>query len=120
MHRLSVFVGMAILGTAFLVGTGASQDAKKDPPPKTKAYLPPGWKALGLSKEQTFEISKIHGTYKGKIKMLEDQIQEIKTQEKQDMVKLLTEEQKNKLQKLLIPEAAPKDQKGAPPKDKAN
>ena len=115
MHRVSVFVGMAIVGMAFLVGTGASQDTKKDSA-KTKAYLPPGWKALGLSKDQTSEISKIHGTYKGKIKALEDQIQDMKLQEKQEMVKLLTEDQKDKLRKLVIPEGAPKDQ----PKDKAN
>ena len=85
MFRLSAVVGLAILGTAFVVGTGASQDVKKDKDAvKTKAYLPPGWKALGLSKDQTSEISKIHGAYKGKIKALEDQIQDIKTQEAED------------------------------------
>jgi Spy/CpxP family protein refolding chaperone len=109
MYRLSVFVGAVILATAFLVSTGASQDAKT----KTKAYLPPGWKSLGLSKEQAFEIAKIHNNYKSKIKALDDQIQEMKVQEKQEMVKLLTEDQKDKLRKLVIPEETPpKDAKG--------
>lgn len=108
MYRFSAFVGTAILGMAFVVGTGSSQDTKKDT--KTKSYLPPGWKNLGLSKEQTSEISKIHGTYKTKIKSLEEQIQDLKVQEKQEMVKLLTEEQKDKLRKLVIPEET-KDKK---------
>jgi hypothetical protein len=84
MVRFRVFTGMAIMGIAFLVGTGASQDTKT-----TKAYLPPGWKALGLSKEQSLDISKIHSTYKAKIKALEDQIKDEKTKEKQEMVKIL-------------------------------
>src|SRR5437660_338077 len=99
MLRLSSVVGMAVLGMAMLVGTGASQDAKKDPT-KTKAYLPPGWKELGLSKEQSFEISKIHATYKSKIKALEEQIKDAKAHERQEMVKLLSEDQKDKLQKI--------------------
>jgi DnaJ-domain-containing protein 1 len=95
---------MAIMGIAFLVGTGASQDTKT-----TKAYLPPGWKALGLSKEQSLDISKIHSTYKAKIKALEDQIKDEKTKEKQEMVKILTEDQKDKLRKLVIPEEKKSD-----------
>ena len=80
MNRLTAVVGMAFLGMAVLVGSGASQDAKKDSA-KTKAYLPPGWKDLGLSKEQSFEISKIHANYKSKVKALEDQIKETKSHE---------------------------------------
>jgi hypothetical protein len=113
MVRTSALVGMAVLGLAILVGTGTSQDAKKDPV-KTKAYLPPGWKALGLTKEQSLEVSKIHGNYKTKIKALEDQIMEAKSQERQEMVKLLTVDQKDKLQKLVIGEDVAKD---APKKD---
>jgi hypothetical protein len=114
MYRMSVFVGTAMLGMAFLVGTGASQDAKKDTKAKT-SYVPAGWKALGLSKDQTAEFAKIHNNYKSKIKDLEDKILEFKTQEKQEMVKLLTADQKDKLQKLVLGEDAVKD---APKKDK--
>jgi hypothetical protein len=105
MLRLSAFVGMAILGMALLVGNGASQD-KKDT--KTKSYTPPGWSALGLSKEQKADIAKIHGQYKTKIKALEDQIIEVKAQERQEQVKVLTDDQKDKLRKLIIPEDNPK------------
>jgi hypothetical protein len=106
MYRMSVFAGVAILGTAFLVGTGASQDAKKDVKAKS-SYVPPGWKGLGLSKEQTAEFAKIYNSYNLKIKDLQDKIQEFKTQERQDMVKLLTSDQKEKLRKLVIPEENP-------------
>jgi hypothetical protein len=108
MFRFSAFIGAAILGMAFLVGSGASQDAKKETKAKT-SYVPAGWKVLGLSKDQTAEFAKIHNSYKGKIKDLEDKILEAKTQEKQEMVKLLTEDQKDKLRKLVIPEDATKD-----------
>src|SRR5262249_20682039 len=102
MFRTSVFVGMAIIGMAFLVGSGTSQD-KKDAKAKA-SYTPAGWKALNLTKEQTAEFAKIHNNFKSKIQALEAQIQEAKSQEKTEMVKLLTQEQKDKLVKLVIPE----------------
>jgi len=105
MVRLSSLVGMAVLGMAFMVGTGASQDAKKDPA-KTKSYLPTGWKELGLTKAQVLDVGKIHENYKSKIKALEDQIKEVKHQERQEMVKLLTDGQKDKLRKLVLGEEA--------------
>jgi hypothetical protein len=103
MYRMSVFVGAAILGTAFLVGTGTSQDTKKEAKAKS-SYVPAWWKGLGLTKEQTAEFAKIYNSYNLKIKDLQDKIQELKTQERQDMVKLLTSDQKEKLRKLVIPE----------------
>src|SRR5262245_28784967 len=106
MLRLSALVGMAILGTAFLVGTGTSQDAKKDTKAKT-SYVPAGWKSLGLSKEQTAEFAKIHNNYKSKITELQAKIDDFKNQEKQEMVKLLSTEQKDKLRKLVLPDEAP-------------
>ncbi len=121
MFRCSTFAGMVILGMAVLVGTGSSQDAKKGdaPPAKTKTYLPPGWKDLALTKEQQVKVSEIHGVYKAKVKLLEDQIKETKGQERQEMVKILTAEQKEKATKIFIGEDAkgePKDDKKAPEK----
>ena len=106
MFRFTAFVGLAILGTAFLVGTSTSQDAKKDTKVKT-SYMPAGWKTLGLTKEQTGEFAKIHNNYKSKITELQAKIEEFKVQERQEMVKLLTLDQKEKLKKLVIPEEAP-------------
>jgi hypothetical protein len=108
---MSAILGSAMLGMALLVGTGVSQDAKKDTP-KTKGYLPPGWKSLGLSKDQASEISKVHGKYKSKIASLQEQIDALKLQERQEMVKLLTDEQKDKLRKLILPDE-PKEKKDA-------
>ena len=118
MVRVSALLGMALLGMAFLVGTGASQDANKSPT-KTKAYLPAGWKDLGLSKEQTFEISKIHANYKTKIKALEEEIKTTKSHERQEMVKLLTADQKDKLRKSAVGEDTITEKKSDTVKDKA-
>jgi Spy/CpxP family protein refolding chaperone len=118
MFRASALLGTALLGVAFVVGTGASQDTGKSTT-KTKAYLPVGWKDLGLSKEQTFEISKVHATYKAKIKLLEDQIKEAKTHERQDMVKLLTADQKDKLRRSAVGEDIGTETKTDTTKDKA-
>ncbi len=108
MFRASAVVGIAVLGLAFVVGTGNSQDKDKTSA-KVKTSLPTGWKDLGLSKEQVFEISKIRANYKTKIKQLEDQIKDAKTHEKQEMVKLLTAEQKDKLRKSVIGEETTAD-----------
>jgi hypothetical protein len=99
---MCVFAGATILGTALLVGSGVSQDAKSTKP--KSSYVPAGWKGLGLTKEQTAEFAKIYNSYSSKIKDLQDKIQEIRTQERQDMVKLLTSDQKEKLRKLVLPE----------------
>ncbi len=116
MLRLVLSVGMVVSGLAFFVGAGASQDAKKaEQPAKAKSYTPAGWKALNLTKEQTFKFGDIHGTFKSKIKSLEDQIVDLKVQEKQEMAKLLTADQKKQLQTLIVPDEVPT--KDAPPKD---
>ncbi len=117
MFRLMLSIGMVVTGLAFLVSTGSSQDAKKgdQPPAKTKGYTPAGWKALNLTKEQVLKFGDIHGTFKGKVKALEDQIADLKVQEKQELVKLLTADQKKQLQSLIIPDETPA--KAAPPKD---
>jgi Spy/CpxP family protein refolding chaperone len=117
MIRVFLSVAMVVTGLAFFVSAGASQDAKKgdQPPAKAKGYTPAGWKALNLTKEQVLKFGDIHGTYKGKIKTLEDQIADLKVQEKQELVKLLTADQKKQLQTLIIPDEAPA--KDAPPKD---
>jgi hypothetical protein len=109
MARLSVFIGMVILGMAFLVGTGSSQD-KKDPP-KTKGQLPPGLKDVGISPEQKLDIYKVLAKYKAKIKALEDQIKDVRAEERQEIAKVLTEEQKEKWRKALTGEGAVKEKK---------
>lgn len=103
MFRASALLGTAILGVAFLVGSGSSQDNAKSSG-KARTYLPVGWKALGLSQEQTSKISTIHANYKAKMKELEDQIKDMKSKERKEMVTVLTPDQKTKLQKLALGE----------------
>ncbi len=113
MLRLPLVLGLGILGLAFLVGTGTSQDkGEKKEPPKTKGQLPPGWAKLGLSNDQKKEIYGVMAKFKTKIKALEEQIKVLKTQERQEMAKVLTDEQKIALRKLVIGEDDPKKDKG--------
>src|SRR6266571_6960405 len=95
MYRVTRLMGLGILGLALAVGVGTSGDTKKDKdkePGKEKTPpLPPGWKALKLSKDQ---LSKVHGImadYKGKIVDLEKKVAELKSQERADMIKVLTD-----------------------------
>jgi Spy/CpxP family protein refolding chaperone len=118
MFRASALLGTALMGVAFVVGTGASQDTGKTTT-KVKTSLPTGWKDLGLTKEQVFEISKIRANYKAKLKLLDDQIKEAKSHEKQEMVKVLTAEQKDKLRKSAVGEDIGADTKTDTTKDKA-
>jgi hypothetical protein len=95
MQRLTRLMGLGILGLALVVGTGFSGDTKKDGDKKEKApNLPPGWKALMLSKDQLAKVHGIMGDYKGKIVVLQRKIDDLKSAEKSDMIKVLTDEQK--------------------------
>lgn len=69
---------------------------------KISGRLPNYWNKLGLSKAQTLEIYKIQGDYKAKIDALEKQIEDLKAQERQDMVKILSDEQKGKLREIYL------------------
>jgi hypothetical protein len=113
MARFLLSLTMVVTGLALMVNTGTSQDAKQDAkkgdqPAKTKGYTPPGWKALNPSKEQVLKFGDVHTTFNGKVKALQDQIADLKTQEKIELVKLLTPEQKKQLQTLIIPDETPK------------
>src|SRR5216684_2619404 len=88
-----------VLGVALVVGTGTSGDSKKP-----KGQLPSGWKKLDLSKEQVLKIYAVQGTYKNKIKKLEEELKDLKTQERKEMLKVLTEDQKEKLRQILLGE----------------
>jgi Spy/CpxP family protein refolding chaperone len=95
-----MFVGVAILGLALLVGSGASQGTKK-----STASLPSGWGKLGLSKEQKTKIYAIRGEYKVKIADLEQQLTELRSEETRKMVAVLSADQKDKLRKLAVGES---------------
>ena len=92
MSRVSMLCGFVILGLALMVGSGHSQDGKKDDF-KYKPQLPFGFKALNLSKDQVSKIYAIHVDYQKKIVDLETKINELKEQKKLDAFKVLTKEQ---------------------------
>jgi hypothetical protein len=97
MLRLSVVVGLGILGLTFLVGIAETQDTKR-----SKGQLPAGWKNLQLSPEQLGKIYGIQGAYKAKINELKKQMKALTDQEKSEMVKVLTDDQKTQLVKLVV------------------
>ena len=113
MSRLSMFCGLGILGLALLVGSGHSQDGKKEGV-KYKPQLPNGFKALNLSKEQINKIYAVHTEYQKKIMELENKINELKEQKKQEAFKVLTKEQHEKYLKSVGVDTKQK----APAKDK--
>jgi len=102
MFRSIALVGVAVLGLALVVGTGISQGTKK-----TTGQIPANWKKLGLSKEQEVKIRAIAVDYTAKIRKLEMQIEDLKSQRLTDQVKVLNGEQKDKLRKLVTGEANP-------------
>src|SRR5262245_31915269 len=101
MLRLSSLVGVVLLGCAFLVNTGVSQE-KKDPVKKTQ--LPQGFSKITLSKDQRAKMTEAQMKFRMKIKALEEQITELRTQERMELVNLLTPEQRDLYRKLQLGE----------------
>src|SRR5262245_7593013 len=102
MFRVSTVLGVAFLAIALFVGASASQDKKdKD---KAKGFLPPGMGKIGLSAKQKQEIYEIHGKYHDKIKNLEKEIADLKSQRQADYFKVLTKDQQEAYLKALTGE----------------
>jgi len=119
MRRLPMFFGLALLGLSLVVTASVSQDAKKDKDDKKdvklKGMLPPGFKDLGLSKDQIAAIYKLQTEINGKIKEHQNKIDDLKKQRTMEEFKVLTPEQRKKYF-----EAKGADTKDkTPPKDKA-
>ena len=108
----------ALFLLGLVVNMGKSQDTKmpaaNEPDKKgTKGQLPQGWKKLNLTGNQKQKIYEIIKDYRPKIKSLEEQIVQLKSQEHLDLLKVLTDAQKAELAKGLVPDDPKKDQ----PKD---
>ena len=104
--RCSAMLGMCLLGVALAVGTGAGGGGEKKE--KAKGQLPAGWKALGLSAEQTDKIYKIQADHKAEIEKLTNHLNDLKSKQKGEMVKVLTDAQKEQLTKNALGEAKKK------------
>src|SRR5262245_59218919 len=101
MYRVSWMMGVAILGAALLVGSGTSQEKKE---PGKKTTLPQGFSKLSLSKDQRAKMQDVQVKYRMKVKALEEQIAELRTQERMDLIALLTAEQKDLYRKIQLGE----------------
>ena len=101
MLRLSSLVGVVLLGCALLVDTGSSQE-KKDP--KIKSQLPQGFGKLNLSKDQKGKMHEAQVKYRMKIKALEEQIADLRAQERMELVGMLTPDQREMYRKIQLGE----------------
>lgn len=120
MIRVVSAVSLFLVSFVLVVGTGVSGDGKKDKdkdPGKLKGQLPQGWKKLNLSPDQVQKIYAIQGQYKKKIQSLEEEIKDLRAQEKTEMGKVLSDQQKIELRKILIGEDDAKKDDKKPSKD---
>jgi hypothetical protein len=65
-----------------------------------RGQLPPNFKKLGLSDEQTAKIREIHAGYRAKISDLEKKLHELRRQELSEELQVLTDAQKERLKEL--------------------
>ncbi len=106
MARLTRLMGLGILTIILVVGVGISGDTKKGT--GKKAGIPPGWKALKLSKEQHDKVVSIAADYNAKIAALQAKIDALKTERLAEQVRVLTADQKAILLKGLTGETKEK------------
>lgn len=87
-----------------LVSIVGSQEPMKDapkPPIKiARIALPSGWSKLNLSKAQTSKVYEVRTTYQTKIADLNNKIDEARSEERTELIKLLTPAQLDHLKKL--------------------
>jgi hypothetical protein len=114
MSRLRV--GLPIVA-ALLAACGLlwAQDDKKadvkEPIIVKRGSLPANYKKLGLSQEQTKAIYKIRARYSAKIEALQQQISELREEERADLDRVLTEAQRARLKELRAGEPRGKEVK---------
>ena len=108
-------MGLSFLAAFLLVGilvgqepkTGTTKDGKGDTKAepkveaKAKGQLPPNWKQLGLTDEQTQKVYRIQQKYNEDIDKLEVQIKEMKSKMQKERSEVLTAEQKKRLEEIL-------------------
>ncbi len=104
---LRLRVGVPVVAALLLAGGWLmGEDPKKvDPEPIGKTgMLPPNWKKLGLTDQQTRDVRRVRGTYTAKIDALKQKIAELLEEEKVELEKLLTDAQKARLREIKLGE----------------
>jgi hypothetical protein len=97
-----------LLAVLVLVGwLVAADDPKKPdepkdvtPPAKAKGKLPTGWKKLGLTDAQAQDVYKISAKYQARIEDLEQQVRELRQQQRAEEYRVLTDAQKARLKEI--------------------
>jgi hypothetical protein len=100
MRRLRM--GVVVLMAAVVACSWSAGDNRADDkaPVKVRGNLPPGFKRLGLSPDQTQEVYRIRSTYRSKIDELQAKIDQLKKEERLALDKVLTPAQKERLREI--------------------
>ncbi len=85
----------AVLAALALVGGLRAADTTT-----SRGQLPPNFKKLGLSDDQTAKIRDIHSSYRAKIADLEQKLRDLRKQELAEELGVLTDAQKERLKEL--------------------
>src|SRR5207249_5166517 len=106
-----------IVGTLVVVlaagGTLLLGQDTKDAPGKVRGQLPPSWGKLGLTDKQKQTVYRIQSDYRKKIEPLDKKIQDLRKQERAELLKVLNDEQRTRLKEII----SSKTGGDAPPKD---
>lgn len=73
-----------------------------DEPQRFRGFLPSNWGKIGLSDAQKQEIYKRQAKYKAQIRALEQEIAELKSQERKELYEVLTDAQKDRLREIIL------------------
>ena len=98
--RLTLGMGLlalVLVGSGFLVGGDKKPDGKEA---KLKETLPPLWQKVGLTDDQIQQVCKMDATYRTKINVLKQQIEDLRAEEAAEKEKVLTDAQKTRLKEL--------------------
>jgi hypothetical protein len=101
MFRLAVTGSLAlVLAAGFLMGQDDKKAPGRDGPPLPKERLPTNFGKLGLTDEQKQKVLKIHASFKTKIQALNDQVEQLKAEERAELDKVLSDTQRTRLNEL--------------------
>jgi hypothetical protein len=107
MKRAHLLIGFLLASGVLVVGSGYSQDTKKETQPTGKVNLPTGFGKLGITGDQKKKILEVVSSYQAKIGVLKDQMDQLKKDEYVEAFKLLNDDQKATLKKIAAEKTDP-------------
>src|SRR5262249_2935731 len=98
MRRFPSFLALAVTLACLIVATsGGLSLGQTMTKGGKKGQLPAGWKALQLTPEQSAKVTKINVEYAAKIQVKQQEIADLRAEERKLQLAVLTNEQKMKL-----------------------